>query len=183
MITLDAAGVAPSSEGLIRLALGGDEAAFATIVRQQHAEMTRVCYVVTGDMTIAEDAVAAAWPIVWRRLGSLREPERLRQWLIAIAVNEARQIIRRTQRRSVVEISFGARAVTSGGDPASHAGDLDLLDAVRRLEPADRALLALRYVAGLNSTELSRATGLTPSGVRARVGRLLGRLRQELGDD
>jgi hypothetical protein len=37
-------------------------------------------------------------------------------------------------------------------DPSSRAGDLDLANALAKLEPDDRALLALRYVAGLNST-------------------------------
>src|SRR5262245_3646966 len=106
MVSIEAAGVRTSDEVLIQLALGGDEAAFASIVRSHHVDMTRVCFVVTGDQTVAEDAVAAAWPIVWRRLGSLREPERLRQWLISIAVNEARQQIRRSRRRSVVEIDL-----------------------------------------------------------------------------
>ena len=57
---------------------------------------------------------------------------------------------------------------------------LDLRNALNRLSPDDRALLALRYVAGLDSTELSRAIGLSPSGTRARLGRLLSTLREEL---
>jgi RNA polymerase sigma factor (sigma-70 family) len=185
MVSLETTGVPTSIEGLVRLAREGDEAAFAWIVRQHHAEMTRICFVVTGDAVIADEAVAAAWPIVWRRLDGLREPERLRQWLVAIAVNEARQLVRRSRRRSVVEIDLGAGEWAGSGaaDPAARAADLDLLAAVRRLDASDRALLALRYVAGFDSTELSRATGLTPSGVRARLGRLLDRLRTELGDD
>ena len=67
-------------------------------------------------------------------------------------------------------------------DPASHAGDIDLRNALARLKPEDRELIALRYVAGFDSTELARAMGLSPSGTRARLARLLGRLRSELGD-
>jgi DNA-directed RNA polymerase specialized sigma24 family protein len=40
----------------------------------------------------------------------------------------------------------------------------------------------MRYVAGFNATELAYATGRTPSGTRARLARLLGRLEKELGD-
>jgi DNA-directed RNA polymerase specialized sigma24 family protein len=70
-----------------------------------------------------------------------------------------------------------------GVDPAGAVGDLDLTNALARLDPDDRALLALRYVAGFDSTELARATGRSPSGTRARLARLLGRLRTELSDD
>ena len=61
-------------------------------------------------------------------------------------------------------------------------GDIDLVRALDNLSPDDRALLALRYVAGLNSFELGRAVGMSASGLRRRLARLLARLRSELGD-
>lgn len=169
-------------DGLIRLAVRGDEAAFARIVRLHHVDMTRVCFVVCGDQDLAEEAVAAAWPIVWKKLGSLREPDRLRPWLCSVAANEARQLIRRRNRRNVVEISVSADGSASTPDPAGRIVDLDLANALARLAPDDRTLLALRYVAGFNSTELGRATGMSASGTRARLARLLDRLHKELGD-
>jgi RNA polymerase sigma factor (sigma-70 family) len=168
--------------GAVALAAAGDEAAFATIVRAHHDDMTRVCFVICGDLDVADEAVQAAWPIVWRKLGSLREPDRLRPWLVSIAANEARQLVRRRRRRTVVELSLTDGA-TPGTDPAGHVEDLDLTNALARLDPDDRVLLALRYVAGFDSTELARATGRSPSGTRARLGRLLARLRTELRDD
>ena len=48
------------------------------------------------------------------------------------------------------------------------------------LDPEDRELLAMRYVAGFNATELSNALGISPSGVRNRLERLTARQRQEL---
>ena len=167
--------------GAVALAVAGDEAAFARIIRAHHDDMTRVCFVICGDLDVADEAVQAAWPIIWRKLGSLRDPDRLRPWLVSVAANEARQLIRRRRRRAVVELAVGA-AATPGGDPAVHVGDLDLTNALARLDPDDRALLALRYVAGFDSTELARATGRSPSGTRARLARLLDRLRTELSD-
>ena len=97
-------------------------------------------------------------------------------------MNEARQLIRRRRRRTIVELSLTEPA-TPNADPAGHVGDLDLSNALARLDPDDRALLALRYVAGFDSTELARATGRSSSGTRARLARLLARLRSELTDD
>jgi RNA polymerase sigma-70 factor (ECF subfamily) len=181
MATL-AAPVDDSLAAAVALATAGDETAFARIIQIHHDDMTRVCFVVCGDLDVADEAVQAAWPIVWRKLGSLRDPGRLRPWLVSIAANEARQLIRRRRRRTVVELAV-AGAATSGVDPAGHVGDLDLTNALARLDPDDRALLALRYVAGFDSTELARATGRSASGTRARLARLLGRLRTELSND
>ena len=167
---------------LVRSAAAGDEAAFTRIVAAHHADMVRVSFVVCGDADLADEAVGAAWLIAWRKLGDLREPDRLRPWLVSIAANEARQAVRRRRRHGVVELTVADGAVDSG-DPATRAPDIDLMKALARLDPDDRALLALRYVAGFDSTELARATGRSASGTRARLARLLDRLRTELRDD
>jgi RNA polymerase sigma factor (sigma-70 family) len=171
--------------GLMRLAADGDEAAFAGLVDAHHADMSSVCFVVTGgDAELTEEAVQSAWPIAWRKLHTIRDPERLRPWLISIAVNEARQLSRRRRRGRVLEISVANdRSATAPRDPGSHVGDIDLRNALAGMNAEDRALIALRYVAGFDSTELARALNMTPSGTRARLSRLLGRLRSELGDE
>jgi RNA polymerase sigma-70 factor (ECF subfamily) len=161
-------------------AAAGDVDSLAAIVTRHHRDMARVCAVITGDPDLAEEAVQAAWPIAWRRLGTLRDPDRLRAWLVSIAANEARQLLRRERRRRVVELAIAAPISTGIDDHASLA---DLDRALARLGPDDRALLALRYVAELGSDEIGRALGISGSGARSRLERLLTRLRTELRDE
>jgi RNA polymerase sigma-70 factor (ECF subfamily) len=168
--------------GAVAQAVAGDEAAFARIIRAHHDDMTRVCFLICADLDLADDAVQSAWLIAWRKLKGLRDPARLRPWLVSIAANEARLVLRRRRRSPVLEIEV-MDALKPGSDPAGRIGDLDLANALARLDPDDRALLALRYVAGFDSTELARVTGRSPSGTRARLARLLNRLRKDLGDD
>src|SRR5436305_11897788 len=161
---------------LIQLAADGDEAAFAGLVNQHHAAMTRVAYVVVGDADLARDAVQSAWSIAWRRLKTLRDPARVGPWLVAIAANEARHAARSSRRATIVDIS---EALDRSGapDPADAIGMVDLERALRGLRPDDRALIALRFVAGLDSTEIAVQLGISPSGTRSRLARLLDRLR------
>ena len=170
----------PGAGGLIERAVSGDAIAFARIVAENHEDMRRVCAVVCGDDGLAEEAVQAAWPKAWRKLGSVRDHERLRPWLVSIAVNEAKQLLRERRRRSEVEVNREVPRPHAGTDPAMAIDLMDLRAAMARLEPDDRALLAMRYVAGFNATELAAAIGLSPPGTRARLARLLARLRQEL---
>jgi len=51
------------------------------------------------------------------------------------------------------------------------------------LSAEDRSLLALRYVAGLDSTEIAAHLGGSASGIRSRLARLLDRLRVDLDHD
>lgn len=170
-----------AAEERVRRALAGDEAAFAWIVETYSGDMAQVCLVVIGDLDLADEAVAAAWPIAWRKLDSLRDADRLRPWLISIAVNQARRMARARRRRAVREISM---PLTDGPVHSSERdAEIDLSNALSRLSADDRALLALRYIAGFDSNELARAMGLSASGTRARLARLLDRMRRELGDD
>lgn len=172
-----------AAASLVERAAAGDEAAFARIVAAHHDAMARVAFIVTGDLDLADEAAAAAWALAWRRLRSLREPEKLRSWLVSIAANEARGLARARRRHHVVELDVAADlGDTAGGgmDPSTRVQDLDLANALATLHPDDRALLALRYVAGFDSFELARATGRSASGTRARLARLLAKLRTEL---
>jgi RNA polymerase sigma-70 factor (ECF subfamily) len=171
----------PDEWTLLDLAAQGNEAAFEQIVATHHAEMQRISFLIVGDPDLAQDAVQQAWQMAWRKLTSVRDPARLRSWLIAIAANEARQLIRRRRRRSELEPQMDP-PVWSGSDPGSALANLDLVEALHRLKVEDRVLLALRYVAGFDSTEIARMIGGSASGVRTRLARLLDRLREELTD-
>jgi RNA polymerase sigma factor (sigma-70 family) len=167
--------------GVIASAAAGDEYAFARIVGAYHEDMRRVCLFVTRDEALADDAVQAAWSTAWRTLGSVRQPERLRPWLVSVAVNKARDLLRDGRRRSDAERRAYGPAIPAGIDPATGIDALDLLAAMDRLAPEDRALIAMRYVVGFDATELAVAIGLSPPGTRARLARILTRLRRELG--
>ncbi len=174
------ASIAPT---VIADAAGGDAAALERIIRRYHDDMTGVCVVICGgDADLAQDAVQAAWPVAWQRLATLRDPDRLRPWLITIAANQARQVLRRRRIQRVAEIR-AIEPLVVHHDPAGGIDLTDLATALRRLPPEDRALLALRYVAELDSTEIGRALGISASGARSRLERLLLRLRKELQDD
>jgi RNA polymerase sigma factor (sigma-70 family) len=166
--------------GTLASAAAGDEVAFARIVDAHDDAMYRVCVAVARDHAIAADGVQAAWSIAWRKLGNIQDPTRLRPWLVAIAVNETKTLLKKRQRRALVEIPADADDRAGRSDPATSAASIDLRTALERLGPDDRALLAMRYVAGFNATELATALGISASGTRTRLERLVARLRQEL---
>ena len=171
---------------LVEQAANGDEVAFARIVAACHDDMARVCFIVCRDTDLAQEATQAAWPIAWRKLGSIRDPDRVRPWLVSVAANEARQLMRRRGRRALREVAIepmsDEQVGSQVGDPAERAEEIDLANAMARLSVDDRAMVAMRYVAGLTSGEIGAAIGMSPGGVRTRLGRLLGRLREDLGD-
>ena len=167
---------------LLASAAAGDELAFRRIISDHHEDMRRVCLAISGDHAIAEEAVQAAWLVAWKKLNRVTGPEQLRPWLVSVAAREARQLLRRRHRRRRIEVSTDAVGRHGGVDPATGIASVDLRAAILRLDPDDRALLAMRYGAGMTSNELAIAIGISASGTRSRIERLLKRLREDLRD-
>jgi RNA polymerase sigma-70 factor (ECF subfamily) len=163
-------------------AAAGDEYAFRRIIAAHHEDMRRVCLAICGDAAVAEEAVQAAWFVAWRKLGRVTDGDHLRPWLVSVAVNEVRHLLRARRRRSGFELPTGPSEGSGGGDPAFGIDLVDLWVALRRLDPEDRALLAMRYLAGFDASELAIATGRTPAAVRQRLKRLVDRLREDVRD-
>ena len=84
-------------------AAAGDEAAFARIVARYQEELFSIAVLVTRDRSLAEDAVQSAWAIAWRKLDTIRSPERLRPWLVSVTVNECKQQLRKRRKHADLE--------------------------------------------------------------------------------
>jgi DNA-directed RNA polymerase specialized sigma24 family protein len=98
-----------------------------------------------------------------------------------VTANETRQLVRRQRRHPVVEID-AAISSPAGPDPALDVDAFDLRRALAHLTPEDRTLLAMRYVAGLDSCQIASFTKKSASSVRSHLATLLARLRRELTD-
>lgn len=170
------------AETTLASAASGDAVALARIVAAYHDDMARLAYVICGNHQMTQDAVQSAWSIAWQKLATLRDPSRLRPWLLSVAANETRQALRRQKRlrnieADVVDISSGRE------DPAERARAMDLRQALDRLSVEDRTMLAMRHLGGFDSEEIGRVLGISSDAARSRLSRLVARLRVELGDD
>ena len=168
---------------MLAAAAAGNEIAFRRVIAGHHEDMRRVCRAIAGDDVIADEAVQAAWVVAWKKLHQVRGPAQLRPWLVSVAANEVRLLLRKRRRRAEIELPVDAALEWSGGDTSMSAAELDLLAALARMDPDDATLLAMRYVVGFDATELGLATGKSPAAIRQRLKRLLDRLHEELGDD
>ena len=152
-------------EELVRRAADGDVEAFARIVRLHNEEMTLVAFVIVGDPAAAAAATEAAWFDAWPGLRRKRTPEALGPWLCSLAAGEATSLARRRDARGATTPELDDRAADLPADDA-------LVHALAKLDPEDRALLALRHVGGLSMAEVSEAVRRSRPPVDARLARL-----------
>jgi RNA polymerase sigma factor (sigma-70 family) len=153
------------------------DASFTALVAEHHPDLVRLAYAIVGEADLANDVAQSAWAAAWRNRTRLRDPQKVRGWLLTIAANEARRALRRRRLRQLVPLLDDRGPTVPAGRPEER---IDLIGALGRLAPRDREILARRYALGETSQEIAEQVGMSDSGVRVRIGRLLAALREEL---
>jgi RNA polymerase sigma factor (sigma-70 family) len=167
---------------MVMAARGGDEGAFARLVDLEAPAAYRLALSIVRSPAEAEDAVQDAFVQAWRRIDSLRDPDRWSAWfrrlLVRCSMEHARR--RRLVREVDLELALGIPRLEPSPHPAER---LALLAAFDQLDPSDRAILSLRYFADLEMQDVAHALGIPLGTAKSRLHRALGRLRERLGQE
>jgi RNA polymerase sigma factor (sigma-70 family) len=148
---------------LVRGAKQGDAMAMTRLLDALAPYVGRICGAIALDA--GEDAAQETLLTVFRRLGSLRDPDALYGWVRTIAVREGLRAAR------------GAAPPATTGDipiPAPHAdptlGD-DIRCVLERLSPEHRAILVLRDLHGIDEATAAGLLGVARGTVKSRLHR------------
>jgi RNA polymerase sigma factor (sigma-70 family) len=129
----------------------------------------------------AADVVAETFTIAWRRLDALPDGEASLLWLYATCRRVIANHSRRTRRREEIADRMGAQLRTAVSDPLDAGTDAMLaVCALGRLTEDDREMLMLVGWEGLDSSELARLLGCSPTAARIRLHRARVRLIAEM---
>jgi GDPmannose 4,6-dehydratase len=132
------------------------------------------------DRSEVDDVVAQVFVVAWRRLADLPTPPADRLWLYGVARRTVADHRRSGLRRVRLEARLmedAARPPTSG-DPADVVGRIDAV--LRRLRPADEAVLRLVLGDGLSHAEAGMILGCSANAVELRLRRARARAREVL---
>jgi len=133
-----------------------------------------VAFMITRNPSDAEEVTADALLTAWRKIGSLRDPGRLRPWLLRIT---ARLALRQQARgREVVPLAPWLLERLPDRVPTA-ISRLVLAEALDELPPRMRAAVVLHHVAGLSVAEVAEATGRSQNTVKTQLREALARLR------
>lgn len=155
---------------------------FREFVLTRGPALSRAAYLLTGDMSAAEELTQAALvkaALRWRRVIAAGNPE---AYVRRILVNENISWWRRFGRR---EQAFGYQGIEkSGSDPAEATAErLDLAAALARLPKRQRAVVVLRFYADLSEAETAAAMGCTVGTVKSQSSAALAKLRRLMQSD
>jgi len=175
--------VADSDVLLVRRAKGGDQAAFAELVRRHRDRVFSVARGVVRHTEDAEDVTQETFIAVLRHLGSFQEGSLFTTWLHRITLRKAYDFARKRVPDPVDPGGLAVSAIAARDrDPqATGMARRDLLDAIAGLDAGFRDAVLLVDVAGLGVDEAAAALGVASGTVKSRVFRARATLAQQLG--
>jgi len=173
-----------SEAALVRAAQRGSESAVAELFERHWSGAYRAAVLVTGDRAAAEDIAQEAFLAALRALPrfDLRRP--LRPWLHRIVVNRAIDWSRARAHRAEVggDAVLDVAALDEESSPP-RALDDDVMVALMRLGPEQRAVVVLRYLLDYTPGEIAAALDLPRGTVNSRLRRGLDALGDWVQED
>jgi RNA polymerase sigma-70 factor (ECF subfamily) len=155
--------------GLVARARAGDEDAFRGLVERHQERVYRTAYAVVGDHADAAEVAQETWIKAWRALGGFRGDAAVGTWLTRLAVNAARDHVRRRRVRAAADGLFQERLARPAG-AVEAVEERDALGcALDALSAGQRRLVALRHVLDMTVNEIARLLGVPPGTVKSRL--------------
>ncbi len=172
-----------SDAELVCAAAAGDRRAFAGIYDRYADRLHDFCVGMLRDRDAAADCVQDVFCAAADRLSQLREADKLRPWLYAIARNECLRCIRARSRERVYDEVPEAESAEPGPDTMAARSELANLvaEAAGGLSDRDRSVLELAYRHGLDGPELAEALGVSATNAKKMAQRLRDTIERSLG--
>ncbi len=168
--------------GLVERARRGDRAAFGELMQLEGGRLYALAYRILRDPQLAQDAFQEAAIVAWRRLPTLRDPDRFDAWMYRVLVNacyaESRKRTRWTATVRALELESGAFEAPS----AIHDRD-ELERGFAALSVDQRAIFVLHHYVGLTLVEIAEALEIPAGTARSRLHYATAALRRALGVD
>jgi RNA polymerase sigma factor (sigma-70 family) len=168
---------------IVAAIVAGDPAGLAAAYDNYAPALYAYCRTLLSEPADAADAVQDTYVIAAAKLDGLREPDRLRPWLYAVARNEC---FRRLRARGLSAPLDAAVEVTSEdadmvlGPEQEELRDL-VVDALSGLNPGDREVIELNLRHVLDGDDLADAVGVSRNHAHALVSRARAQFEGSLG--
>ncbi len=159
----------PSDAELVLAARAGDAQAEGQLARRHAPRVTRVLARILGYDGELADHAQEVMLRAFRDLSELREPAAFGGWVVALAVTQARRVLRKRKRFRWL---FGERVEVELVDEVDSAGR-EALRAVYcvlgQLAEEERTVFALRYLEGMELGEAAAAMGYSLATLKRRL--------------
>ena len=174
----------PTDEELVQQVREGDERAMNLLVDRHHGVVFRTCAAILRDEDLASDASQNSFLKAFKAVDRFRGESAFRTWLLAIASNEARGLLRKVERRREDTLEGLDILPAEGNDPSAEVvlrSEVARVRAVLADLPEKQKLsVSLRIFEGLSFREIGEIIDSTEGSARVNYHHGIQRLRERL---
>lgn len=158
----------------------GDRAAAQLAAERYAPALGAIAYGITRDASLAEDVVQETFVRAAKNIHQLREDGRLGGFLMTIARNAARDMVRR-RGREVALTAAHERSGNNGLDAVqSRERHAALNSAIESLPEDQREILLMKYVSSMRYRAIAQALSMTEEAVAQKLMRIRRKLKVQL---
>jgi len=157
--------------------------ALSRLYELYYERIFRFCVHRLFNKEIAEDVTSTVFLEVARGIRTFkgRTVQDFRNWLYAIAANQAYAYIRKASRRKKLLAEAAGSMTTSATDSTDNSPDWPrLYEAILKLKPQHQTIVTLRFFENLKYKQLAQILNVKEATVRVTLHRILNELRNQL---
>jgi len=157
--------------------------ALGRLYEMYYERIFRFCVYRLFNKEIAEDVTSAVFLQVARGMRSFKSEQDFRNWLYAIAANQANAYIRRTSRRKKLLAEAAGSMIPAAAGSADISPEPDwprLYAAILRLKPQHQTIVTLRFFENFSYQQIAQILNVKEATVRVMLHRILNQLRNQL---
>ncbi|MGC7869996.1 RNA polymerase sigma factor [Desulfosporosinus sp. SYSU MS00001] len=154
---------------------------FEVLVKQNYQKVYQMVFCYTKDKFISEDAVQQAFVIAYNKLNQLNSKDKFASWVISIALNEAKRMLKEQHNPKVTSMLDLNRYP----DRIETVIELkeDINNALSKLKQKDTEILLLKYYADLTLKQIANLLDLNISSTKVRLHRAKEKFRELIEND
>jgi RNA polymerase sigma-70 factor (ECF subfamily) len=164
----------------------GEPALYEILMRRHNRTVYRAVRALVRDEDEVEDVMQQTYLSAFAKLDQFSGGARFSTWIVSIALNEARDRLRRRGVRAVAAKALDVERPAPPATPEEQVSEHELATllerAVDELSSDHRTVFVLRAIEGMGTTEAAAALGVSEDVVKTRLHRARAQLREVLAD-
>ena len=177
---------------LIQRVLEGDDNAFSVLVRKYQKQVHALAWRKIGDFHIAEEITQDTFLNAYKKLPTLKEPQRFDSWLYVIAANRCSSWLRKkrlwtqplekfeeTDNEHIQTSTYSGYVAAENERTTAEAQRDVVKKLLARLQESERTVITLHYFGEMSCTEIGTFLGVSANTIKSRLRRAQQRMKKD----
>jgi RNA polymerase sigma-70 factor (ECF subfamily) len=170
---------------LIKAVQGGDKQAYNRLYQQYIGQVYGLCFRLTGEKMLAEDAAQEVFIQLWRKIGNFKGDSKFSTWLHTVTSNITISYIRKQKGWLQKMFNIEDFVAMNGGaglpEAEESSSSVDIESYVARLPERARLVFVLHAIEGYRHEEIATMTNMAVGSSKAQFHRAKHLLKEWMG--